>query len=229
MANADHDFVMSRWADIARRVYLMRNGLDDMPIISCMFPWGKPELLEAELGLKIRWLVDPTSFLPTYGLEDVHKENKDREWIFAGIRPYKGWPPEDLRWPVQSYGPEKAGYQLGVLSEAQLIARYLNAWGLFSPGQGHTAEGSGWWRSRPFWAALTWSIWVGEPGEGFPISQWHGLNARVIETFSDDDLAEIAKQQRDAFLSKIWTKDDYLNSLVSVLEELTGFAGRVGK
>lgn len=178
---------------------------------------------------------DPTFKPSTLDISCSPRPEKERRFNFASLvqsktqkwlkkQGYTGNPKDDEQgdisgWPVDLYG-SKADTQKR-LTEDEMVKRITNDWGCLMPGYEHS--GSGWWRARPLATAMANSILIGEEkelkvyyGANYP---FYGLQAKDLVNADDEELAYIAKTQRD-FLYNIHPldKDIQKAELKAVLE-----------
>lgn len=128
-------------------------------------------------------------------------QSKTQKWLKK--QGYTGNPKNDEEgdiggWPVDLYG-SKAETQKR-LTEDQMCDTISRDWGCLMPGYEHA--GSGWWRARPLQCADAGSILLGEDKElrvyyGNDY-EYFGLKAADLVGLSDEELAGIAKAQKDA-------------------------------
>lgn len=177
---------------------------------------------------------DPTFEPSPLGISCSPLPNKERRFNFASLvqsktqkwlkkQGYKMGADDESgfigSWPVDLYG-SKAETQKRLTEDAmvQIITR---DWGCLMPGYEHA--GSGWWRARPLQCADAGSILLGEDKElrvyYGNIYPYFGLKAADLVNATDNELAEIARTQRELlYLHHPLDKGTQRAELTAVLE-----------
>jgi hypothetical protein len=117
-------------------------------------------------------------------------QDKTKKWLKAeGVDKHS--------WPLKQYGSRKDGQDR--VTEDVMVNIYSQQWGILMPGYFHA--GSGWWRARPLQVADAGSILIGEPKEMilyYGEEHLANIKAKDLIDLSDDDLVELAAQQKRA-------------------------------
>jgi len=178
---------------------------------------------------------DPTFKASSLSITASPRPEKERRFNFASLvqsktqkwlkkQGYTGNPKDDEQgdiagWPVDLYG-SKAETQKR-LTEDAMVGVLTRDWGCLMPAYEHA--GSGWWRARPLQCADAGSILIGDDkelhvyyGKDYP---FYGLTAKDLAAATDEELAYIAKTQRD-FLYNVHPLDKCVQraELQAVLE-----------
>ena len=121
-------------------------------------------------------------------------QDKTKKWLKAqGV--------DKTSWPLKQYGSRKDGQDR--VTEDVMVSIYSQQWGILMPGYFHA--GSGWWRARPLQVADAGSILIGDPKEMmlyYGDERLANIQAKDLIGLTDDDLVELAAQQRDAIYNK---------------------------
>ena len=133
----------------------------------------------------------------------VLPENKEFKLSFASLvqGKTKKWLKNQhiTKWLVEYFGSRKDGQDR--LTEGEMCKVYAKHWAALMPGYFHA--GSGWWRARPLQCADTGTIIVGDYKElvvlyGKENADLCSVKVSDLENMSVADLADFAKNQRDA-------------------------------
>lgn len=187
-------------------------------------------LISAFAGGDLTKLIDyPTELLFQYNPNPFHLNRqpttlfeieKHRIFNFAGLvqDKTKKWLKKELGkdssglWPLKMYGSRKDGQDR--VKESEMVNIYASQWGILMPGYFHAA--SGWWRARPLQVADAGSILIGEFDEMmiyYKDKDLANIRAKDLINLSDEQLAELAKVQRDALY-----KNHPLNKDIQIAE-----------
>lgn len=147
--------------------------------------------------------VDPTCTVGRPALERVSNVERNRAWVWAALtKAGEGWGARVAsrsEWPVLRAG--KREWTLGKVPEPELVSKIYTAnWGVLSPPYPHA--GSGWFRVRFIFAAMTRSVLLCHPKE-MPLSAYD-FDLAEIEALSPNLLRSVADTQADALRSISW-------------------------
>jgi hypothetical protein len=169
-----------------------------------MYGWGDRSLVRKRMPPAMARIeaLDPSSTI--YPLIDPFKplppEEKRREWVLGAIQPHDRWADKkEFGWDVHYLGSKTAIARHGgtrYKTEAEVIERYNESWGILSPP--YPQAGSGWWRSRFMYAAKLRSVLVCDKGEGDPLGRPYQQTVKDVEALSTDGLTELAEAQAAA-------------------------------
>lgn len=198
-------------ARVLRGVQAMAAG--DWPkFILHRFPWGDEEVFTKLGKIKEPWSMDPSGFMPNYPVEPP--DERLLEWTCPRLQTfYDPWLDElaeRLEWPITRFGNQRMQEQ--VIPEnkiPQVICEYAAT--LIPAG---THSGGGLWRSRYLMAAWTKTPMYAATEEllatldaSFTVQPWD------IEKMSPSERAALAKVQGEAILSRVWTRQQFVDHL----------------
>jgi hypothetical protein len=197
-------------------------------------PWDRPMIAPTfygggdmkDLGIAVagqhgpHLCFDPSSyFVDSYKRLVVHGEEKRRRWVFSSLVNRTPWLDEArrrLKWEIAAYGNKTSGHSR--VKESELVMEQAMSWGVLTPPSGHST--GLWWRNRVLFAAQTKSIIAGDPRE----TQFYGASYAYwpsdIERLNDEQLRDLAEDQRDEFFKQTWTRARFHNALKSFFEKL---------
>lgn len=146
--------------------------------------------------------LDPSSTI--YPLLAPHvalpPDEKKRTWMLGALMPHDAWlAKKEYTWPVEFMGAKNMVKKYGgerVKTEAEVLDRYNQVWGILSPPYPHA--GSGWWRSRFMYAAKLRSVLVCDKGEGDPLGSPYKVRMAQVEAMTTPQLTQLAADQADA-------------------------------
>ena len=162
---------------------------------------------------------DPTAYVFAQYRPEMRSsaEGKERRWSMAALGDWREWIESlNLSWPVDIYGPPKWG-GVRLPDENAVIEAYSKTWGILSPP--HYNAGGGDFRMRTFISPFTLSILYGGPIDGAMLGKPFVFEPREIERWSDEDLFELACEQRDLAFSRFaMRKEDSQRSFLNLFE-----------
>lgn len=194
----------------------------DAILLAPMFPWGNHQLLrEGNFAPKLAaWDPTPLVMLPpaARSAAAVSGEAKQRRWINATLQKHDDWVKTlQLSWPVETLGNRRAGQVY--LSETHVIQLYRESWGVLCPR--YARAGSGWWRVRYHWAALTGAVLLADRADTGWMNTPHQVSGRHVESLAMGELASLAKAQHDWFFSATASRDATLTKLRRLVDDQT--------
>ena len=179
------------------------------------FGWGHKRLLTGYLPAQRHYLLDPTSYTTVYDVPRVPNTDRKRQWVLGALSDQTAWL-ESLKpgWDVLQAGRPRHGSPN--LQESELVAEYAASWGVLSPVYKKIA-GSGWWRNRFVYSAMTGAILYADPEEVSQLGDSFTQPLEKLEAGSDAWLAEVAVAQQVALRNGCWTRHRYHDELEGML------------
>lgn len=226
--------VIERWEN--ELVYGSQCMLGDrwkqgMVPVAPLYMWGDPSIVAKRVS-KDTWLppvfgIDP-SFITKPFLEEAWARiskltsPRQRMWQLGAIAKHHSWLEKIVadggnHWPASQFGHAGSGGER-LPSETDVIARYATGWGVLSPP--YPQNGSGWFRSRFIYAAFTGSVLWCEKGEADALGAPYRYPMQWIEQMSDDHLATLATEQREALWPHLTGREAFTNRI----EQLCAYA-----
>jgi len=189
--------------ELLEQCFAFRNErwLRGMVPVMPMYAWGDRSIIrnrmKAEMGAIEALDPSPTIYDLLNTTEPLPPERKRREWVLGSIQPHDNWVDrKPHEWEVSYLGSRTAiarnsGERLK--TEADVLARYNESWGILSPP--YPQSGCGWWRSRFMYSARVRSVLVCDKGEGDPIGSAYRYSMADVEALDDRSLAALAAEQ----------------------------------
>jgi len=171
------------------------------PVAAPVFPWGNVHKLNLPTRRPLAF--DPSSGAATYTI--VPRSNRERErcWVLASLFDHAKWlETQELIWPIEVYGQKRHGHAR--LTEAQVVQRYAEVWGVLAHTYDHAL--SGWWRPRFLHAAQAGAILYGDRAELELIAPDAYTFPRAIEEASLSKLRELADHQARRVTARLWPR-----------------------
>jgi len=199
----------------ANSVYFMINDVLYRPpgfrLLAPMFPWGRHQtLLEDNLPYVKLLPWDPTSMVKELPFTRVVPENKQKRWVCATLQNHTDWVDDQhATWPVQWMGNRRKGEEYR--PEEEVVQEYANSWGVLCPR--YNRAGSGWWRVRYQWAAMTRSILRCDIKDSCYMGEEYRLPLRSVEMRDLLMLTDLARVQADWFYGHTDSKQVLLAKL----------------
>ena len=141
--------------------------------------------------------------------------SRERAWLLPSLSPQDAWAKrQKLDWPVNFLGSRKLKAER--VSEQEVLNRVSTHAGTLSPKYSYLM-GSGWWRIRYNYTALTTSIIAGDPAEAGPLGQAFQFLPKQIESMSDVEQKNLAEEQKSLMEESYWTlnqTEDYLDDVI---------------
>jgi hypothetical protein len=173
-----------------------------------MFRYGNPYTL----GLTSKRYVtfDPSSWwmkekdhLTTEMAEFMHQTGlrKEKRWISASLLDKSVWLARNkFTWPLIQLGNKKTGQER--MAEDDVIKLYCKSWGVVSAPHDH--PGSGWWRARYPFAAMSSAIIYGSHKDTSPMGRGYKIFAPLeVEEMTDGQLEELSHRQHGTFVNDL--------------------------
>jgi FkbM family methyltransferase len=185
------------------------------------FPWGEEEVFTKLGRIKQPWSMDPSGFMPNYPVEPP--DDRLTEWTCPRLQTfYDPWLDElaeRLEWPITRFGNQRMQEQVIPESKIpQVICEYA---GTLIPAGTHS--GGGLWRSRYLMAAWTKTPMYAATEEllatldaSFTVQPWD------IEKMSPPERAKLAEAQAKAILTRVWTRQQFVDRLHWLFSEALG-------
>lgn len=186
------------------------------PVIYPAFAWGNHRLLAGHLPAERAYCLDPTSYTRPYPITRVADEHRERRWVLGTLSNQATWLKSlgPLIWELRQAGRPKD--DAPNLSEADLVQEYATAWGVLSPLYKKVA-GSGWWRNRFVYAAMTRSVLLADPEEVRGLGAAYLADAQDVERLTTVELRDLAEAQAACLRAKVWDRDRYLMELEGMI------------
>lgn len=177
--------------------------------------WEGGDLRQLRLPVQNLIAYDPSPFMLRYKYEQSFA--KERRWIFASLTAKDGWlEKHKFKWPVIKYGNVRQGQEK--VPEEQLAEIYCKSWGVMSPP--HNVSSAGWFRVRFWMAADAGSImYCGDDEARILGNGPYWVTPKLLEQMDDDGLADVARRQREALISKSWSQDRMQHVISAVFED----------
>lgn len=187
----------------------------NFPLLAPMFPWGRHKsLLEDNLPevKLIPW--DPTPLVHELAFAKVEPEAKKKQWVCATLQNHDDWVADQhCSWPVRWMGNRRKGEDYK--PENEVVQEYADSWGVLCPR--YNRSGSGWWRVRYQWAAMTRSVLRCDRSDSCYMGDPHQQPLHSIEARGVGELAALAEAQAEWFYAKTSTKKELFSWLQEVL------------
>src|SRR3954469_20379906 len=190
------------------------------PVIYPAFAWGNHRLLSGHLPAERSFFLDPTSYTRPYPLPEPRLTDgeRHRRWVLGvlsdqstGLRSLG-----PMTWDLHLAGRPKEGAP--PMQEADLVQLYADSWGVLSPLYKKVA-GSGWWRNRFVYAAMTRSVLLADPEEVRNLGAAYLADVRDVEALTTGELRQLAEAQAECLRAKVWSRDRYLTELEGMIKE----------
>ena len=185
------------------------------------FTWGDDKLFGIPMGTEARPFkitrIDPSALVtvPKDSLKRISDNKRSKVWVLASLANYSKWvEQQDFNWPVEQFGHLKSGH--AKLPESEIIQMYCYKWGVIAPK--YAVSGSGWWRNRVNYAAMTGCILYVDPVEQRSMPEAYHLTQRMVEGLSTKQLTELANSQRNAYVRNTWSKEQLLDELSGIFK-----------
>lgn len=171
------------------------------PTLLPAFSWGAHQKLRDLLPVAPDvTFVDPSVLAREYPIEPARPAERRREWVLGTVSNQTAWLTDlGLTWPVDHLGTKTARAPIAV-PEANLVARYGNAWGVLSPPYKRIL-GTGWWRNRFVYAMRAGAILLCDPAEAAALGPAYTLSSVDVENATMQSLEVRVEAQREAFLA----------------------------
>lgn len=196
----------------------VRSGEQAYKVLLPMLPWrfDKVNIVGNTMGLTNSEFI-PYDYCSAFDPIDLPRPNKERGWVLATKYDYSKYVEEkNFSWPVIRYGCKKNGDNYLPNEEDVVREAYTKYWGLISHPYHNALRGQG--RDKFMLATWTNSIILSEPGE-FDGTFYYAIRHEEIEQMSDDELQNLARDQRKEYQMRSWTKSDLHAFVLSLLEE----------
>jgi hypothetical protein len=188
-----------------------------------MYQWGdKSIVLNKMKGYVARSnfaFFDPTSLVtPRW---EPNGEVKERAWACASVMSHQEWlTKQGITWPIHQYGTNKTDVREGrtqtLATEEDVQREYAKHRGILSPV--YPQSGSGWWRSRFIYGAQVGSVVYCGSRDGAYLGDAYCKSVKQIEALTDAELDDLARQQHDALMPHIWSKDQFICELDKIIQ-----------
>lgn len=180
------------------------------PLLTSFFPWGKHDRLFANNLPKanvLQWDPSPFCTFP----EPVKVTERAKRWVNAALHDHSSWiNKQHIDWPVDSFGKGNR------ISEEKLVRdEYPKRWGILAPR--YKTAGCGWWRVRFNHAAHVGSVMLCDRDDSQVMGRPYQIKSSV-ELRDDDELQNLAQDQREWFNANIATRDQTLSNVKAALE-----------
>jgi hypothetical protein len=195
---------------------------DKLRMLAPMFKWGDHKVLTTgnlENIKLVPW--DPTPLVKSLPWVELADQSfRERQWVCATLQNHDGWV-EDQRcgWPVKWLGNRRKGE--AYVSEREVMQLYANSWGVLCPR--YNRAGSGWWRVRYQWAAMTGAVLRCDPRDSCYMGEAYRLSVSSIEERDTIALEAVAQARQDWFFDNTMNEDELLLWIEATLQgELNG-------
>lgn len=164
--------------------------------------WGDASIVtKAMPGTPLVYPIDPTPFTRDDTKKATPSRTKKRSWLLASIVPHNQWVDKLLLdWPVEYIGARKLGAPR-LKTEADVAEQYALHWGILSPTYPHA--GSGWFRTRYIYSALSESVLYCGAADAKALGIWYAYNPHEIEAMSDAELRKVAYNQQFTLMNRL--------------------------
>jgi len=179
------------------------------PAIWPAFGWGGHSVMKSLVDAEAYFPLDVTSYAARYPVSRLGDAERRRAWVLGVIKkqPVEWAGSLGLGWELDVIGGggrQTAGVIQERIQEHALVRRYAESWGVLSPFYRKLA-GSGWWRNRYVYSAMTGAVLWGDPREAPQLGPAYQVPVAAIEGMSISELRELAEAQRDALAKGCWT------------------------
>lgn len=188
------------------------------------FAWAQPRRMLPKLDGVNPVIFDPTPLALTdpevfwgdkadfKGVTGLPMAERDRAWVLAAMRDVSPWVKKQvIGWPIKKYGNKRQGEE--ILTEKDLISNvYTKNVGIIGAPYEAVKAGGG-WRARYIHAAVTGNILFLDAEEGRAAGKPYDLFRTIVEKASNDELTNIAMEQRNYLLEKSWSLDQLTTAL----------------
>jgi hypothetical protein len=102
-------------------------------------------------------------------------------------------------------------------TETDVVTQYAKSWGVLSPA--YPQNGSGWFRARFIYAAFVGSILSTEKKEADQLGSPYRYPRQWVEQMNDSQLAQLAKDQRQALWPALGGESAFNLKLGSIIQQ----------
>jgi hypothetical protein len=193
------------------------------PAIFPAFGWGNHDVFKGLVTAEGYYSLDLTCYTPIYPYTRVWPSERRREWILAAVKHHQGFADSlGCTWPIDMIGGGMTKRVKGsMVQERDVVAEYGKSWGVLSPFYGRLA-GSGWWRNRFVYAAMTRTILFCNAKEAPQLGDAYQLPMYMIESLTNGQLCDLAEAQAAALRGGCWTGERLQEEGRKMVEEITG-------
>ena len=188
------------------------------PVMYPAFAWGDHKLLAGHLPAERSYFLDPTSYTRSYHTNEpsLTDGERHRRWVLGVLSDQSAWLKTlgPMTWDLHLAGRPKEGAP--AMQEADLVRLYADSWGVLSPLYKKVA-GSGWWRNRFVYAAITRSVLLADTEEVKNLGAPYLADVRDVEACTTSQLRELAEAQAACLRAKVWNRDRYLTELEGMI------------
>jgi hypothetical protein len=145
---------------------------------------------------------------------------RQREWLLPSLSPQDKWvEKQGITWPVNYLGSRKLKAER--VTEQEVLNRVNLNLGTLSPRYTYLM-GSGWWRIRYVYTALTGSIIAGDPKEAGCLGPEFQYTPAEIEQLSDAELTALGPAQKAIMESTYWPAERSRQEIRDVMKRVAG-------
>jgi len=188
------------------------------PVMYPAFAWGDHKLLAGHLPAERSYFLDPTSYTRSYHTNEppLTDGERHRRWVLGVLSDQSAWLKTlgPMTWDLHLAGRPKEGAP--AMQEADLVRLYADSWGVLSPLYKKVA-GSGWWRNRFVYAAITRSVLLADPEEVRRLGAPYLVDVRDVESLTAGELRDLAEAQAACLRDRVWNRDRYLTELEGMI------------
>jgi hypothetical protein len=138
-------------------------------------------------------------------------------WALPSLSPQAEWVERvgPLRWDVAYFGSRKMGAPR-LATEDDVVREIAGSRGILSPKYHHA--GSGWWRSRFIYAAVTGAVLAGDPVEAGTgkLGPAYGVTPAEVEDMSPHERSDLREAQRAALYPRLWSREKFETAVASL-------------
>lgn len=168
------------------------------------FDWGNKQVVRNIIKADTILNIDLSPYVKDNWDIDLNPQQQEKKngYMLASLADHSGWvKKQEFNWPTDYFGT--ASLKAPRLdTETDVFNKCGEYWGILAP-EYPMIDGSGWGRSRFWYAAYNKSIIIGSPGDMRALGVPYGN----IESLSEDKLKQYAELQSKAIIKHLWTKD----------------------
>jgi len=184
-------------------------------VILPTFTWGDHDRLTSILPSRDPHCVDLSAMAREYQVNAVDPSMRKHAWVLGTLSNQREWVDGlNLSWAVDYLGSRSARADEKV-SEAELVQRYAESWGVLSAPYKQIV-GTGWWRNRFIYAARHGAILLCDPREVPGLPAYH-VRSQEIEEMSLNQLQELAQTQRWELMYRQPDEDSVADQLLTLM------------
>lgn len=204
-----------------------------LPLLATFFPWGDHDLIVNRVNSRTQKKNFPATKIFAWDPSPLYNEelrvrhgiladyqppkDRKRQWVYAALQDEGDkWAERSyyFKWPVIWHRNKKTNNTR--IPESDLLNEYAASWGILAPP--YKADGSGWQRVRFNHAAALRMVMMCDGRDSRFMGEPYRLFAPDVEKMSDDQLRDLAEQQRTWFYANIGTKQDALDNVNRAIE-----------